>query len=75
MVVELMRHGMNPKQACKEIVSRIIKTNRGKKDFQVGFLALTKEGVFGAYSILGGFNYAVYDQEGNRLIDSPFIGG
>jgi len=75
MVVELMRHGMNPEQACKEIVSRIIKTNRGKKDFQVGFLALTKEGVFGAYSILGGFNYAVYDKEGNRLIDSPFIGG
>ena len=73
MVVELMRNGKDPESACREIVKRIIKTNQEKKDFQVGFLALRKDGVFGAFSILKGFNYAVYDDlKGNRLIDSSF---
>jgi len=73
MVVELMRNGANPKDACKEIVNRILKTNKGKKAFQAGFLALRKDGTFGAFSLVKGFNFAVHDQDGNRLIDSPYI--
>lgn len=72
MVVELMRNGMEPEKACEEIVRRIMKTNNGKSDFQVGFLALRKDGKVGAYSLVSGFNYAVYDKKGNRLVDSPF---
>ena len=72
MVVELMRNGKDPKAACKEVVGRIIKANKGKRDLQVGFLALRKDGAYGSFSILSGFNYAVYDSKGNRLIDSPF---
>ena len=73
MVVELMRNGAEPEEACKEIVRRILKTNNGNKNFQVGFLALRKDGKYGAFSLVSGFNYAVYDKDGNRLIDSPFI--
>ena len=73
MVVELMRNGAEPEEACKEIVKRILKTNNGNKNFQVGFLALRKDGKYGAYSLVSGFNYAVYDKKGNRLIDSQFI--
>ena len=73
MVVELMRNGIEPELACKEIAQRILKTNEGKKDFQVGFLALRKDGAYGAFSIVKGFNYAVYDQKGNRLLDSPYL--
>lgn len=73
MVVELMRNGIEPELACKEIVQRIFKTNKGKKDFQVGFLALRKDGVYGAFSLVKGFNYAVYDKKGNRLLDSPYL--
>ncbi|MCG8307701.1 MAG: N(4)-(beta-N-acetylglucosaminyl)-L-asparaginase [Cytophagales bacterium] len=73
MVVELMRNGRDPESACKEIVQRIIKTNGAKKDLQVGFLALRKDGAYGAFSILKGFNFAVFDaKNGNKLIDSPF---
>ncbi len=72
MVVELMRNGMEPGKACEEIVRRIMKTNNGKSDFQVGFLALRKDGKVGAYSLVSGFNYAVLDKKGNRLVDSPF---
>lgn len=73
MVVELMRSGAEPEEACREIVKRILKTNQGEKDFQVGFLALRKDGTYGAFSLVSGFNYAVYDKSGNRLIDSPFF--
>ncbi len=71
LVVELMRQGYNPEDACKEAVLRIIKKNPERaKEIQVGFLALNKQGEFGAYCIQAGFNYAVYDANGNRLIDS-----
>ena len=73
MVVELMRNGKDPESACREVVSRIIKTNNGKKDFQVGFLALRKDCSFGAFSVLKGFDYAVYDDlKGSRLINSQY---
>ena len=75
MVVELMRNGMVPENACKEIVKRIVKTNKGKNDFQVGFLALRKDGKYGAWALKKGFNFAVQDQSGNNLINSPFTDG
>lgn len=73
MVVELMRSGMDPELACKEIIKRIMKVNHNKNDFQVGFLALRKDGSFGAFAINNGFNFAVYNSSGNKLIDSPSI--
>lgn len=61
LVVELMRQGRSPYEACKEAVMRMV-TIRGDKTktFQVGFIALNKQGEFGAYCLQPGFNYAVY---------------
>jgi N4-(beta-N-acetylglucosaminyl)-L-asparaginase len=71
LVVELMRQGLSPQDACREAVKRIVTKNPAKaKEIQVGFMALNKNGDFGAYCLLPGFNYAVYDASGNRLIDS-----
>ncbi|VXB93136.1 N(4)-(Beta-N-acetylglucosaminyl)-L-asparaginase [Flavobacterium sp. 9AF] len=77
LVVELMRQGKTPQKACEEAVSRIVKltNNRNKnlKDIQVGFIALNKKGEYGAYCIQSGFNYAVKDNSGNKLIDSAYF--
>ena len=71
LVVELMRQGVSPEQACRQAVDRILKKNPSKaKDLQVGFLALNKNGEYGAYCLQKGFNYAVHDSTGNRLLDS-----
>lgn len=75
MIVELMRSGKSPKEACKELVNRIMKANKGKNDIQVGFLALRKDGEIGAFSVVSGFNYAVHDGKSNKLIDSESISG
>lgn len=76
LVVELMRQGKSPQAACEEAVARIVKLtkqrNKNLKDIQVGFIALNKKGQHGAYCIQGGFNFALQDKEGNRLIDADY---
>lgn len=71
LVVELMRQGRSPEEACREAVERIIHKNPKKaREVQVGFLALNKKGEFGAWCLQKGFTYAVYDNSGNRLLNS-----
>lgn len=74
LIVELMRQGVSPADACREAIHRIVKSvNLRKKnimDVQVGFLAINLQGQTGAFSIHKGFNYALNDGNGNRLIDS-----
>ncbi|MFB3387632.1 isoaspartyl peptidase/L-asparaginase family protein [Flavobacterium sp. LAR06] len=76
LVVELMRQGKSPQKACEEAVLRVVKLmkNRNKdlKDIQVGFIALNKKGDYGSYCVQSGFNYAVYDDTGNKLINPEF---
>jgi isoaspartyl peptidase/L-asparaginase-like protein (Ntn-hydrolase superfamily) len=71
LVVELMRQGNSPQQACKLAVERILHKNPAKaKEIQVGFLALNKQGEYGAWCLQKGFTFAVHDAAGNRLLDS-----
>jgi isoaspartyl peptidase/L-asparaginase-like protein (Ntn-hydrolase superfamily) len=70
LVVELMRQGNSPEDACRLAVERIMKKNPEKaKTVQVGFLALNKNGEYGAYCLQKGFTYAVHDSSGNKLYD------
>jgi N4-(beta-N-acetylglucosaminyl)-L-asparaginase len=71
LVVELMRQGRTPEEACREAVERILKKKPDTaKEIQVGFLALNKNGEYGAYCLQKGFNFAVHTSEGNKLYDS-----
>ncbi len=73
-VVEQMRQGKSPAEACKIVVERIRKIKKEKaKDIQVCFIALNKKGESGAYALHKGFNYAVHTQEGNKLFESSFL--
>jgi len=60
LIVELMRQGRTPLEACKEAISRIVKRSpKDLSDVQVGFLAINKNGDFGAYALREGFQYAI----------------
>jgi len=60
LVVEYMRQGNSPREACKKVVERIAKRDPEKaKKIQIGFLAIDKEGNYGAYALQKGFSYAV----------------
>ncbi len=54
-VVEKMRQGMSPQEACEAICQRIIDINGGKSkvDFNDKFVAVNKEGEVGCASIMG----------------------
>ena len=51
LVVELMRQGKTPQEACEEAVNRIAKKQQ-YKDIQVGYCAINKAGMHGGYSCL-----------------------
>jgi N4-(beta-N-acetylglucosaminyl)-L-asparaginase len=70
LVVELMRQGYSPQEACEEAVRRIAKKNKDLKDFQVGYLAINKKGEHGAYCIQKGFNYAINQANKTQVFES-----
>src|SRR5690606_38010653 len=70
LIVELMRQGRSPQEACEEAVRRLIAKNKNIEDIQAGFLAINKDGEYGAYAVHPGFNYAMHHREGKSLIDS-----
>jgi len=70
-VVELMRQGLAPEQACKVAVERIIRIKgETAKDIQVAFLALNKKGETGSFAIQPGFMYAIKNNKEERLVVS-----
>jgi len=71
-VVELMRHGYSPMDACKEACMRIIKKHDDLTGLQCGFIALDKDGNYGAYSIYAGFNFALRTMEEEKMVDATF---
>jgi N4-(beta-N-acetylglucosaminyl)-L-asparaginase len=63
-VIEQMRFGKTPEQACREAVRRIVKRNEAKaKELQVGFLALSRNGEIGAFAVQKGFTFTVTNSE------------
>jgi N4-(beta-N-acetylglucosaminyl)-L-asparaginase len=59
-VVDLMRAGKSPEEACKAVIERIVRVKKEKaKDIQVAFLAINSSGEVGSYALHPGFSYAI----------------
>jgi N4-(beta-N-acetylglucosaminyl)-L-asparaginase len=73
-VVELMRQGLPPDQACKRAVERILKIKGDKaKEIQIGFIAINKKGQYGGYALQKGFSFAVKNNSEERLVVSKSL--
>jgi N4-(beta-N-acetylglucosaminyl)-L-asparaginase len=71
LVVELMRQGKSPQEACEEAIGRIVnKPNSDYKNFQVGYIAVNKKGETGSYAIHQGFSMTKYQNGINEQIQS-----
>jgi N4-(beta-N-acetylglucosaminyl)-L-asparaginase len=74
LIVELMRQGKSPQEACEMAIGRIVnKPGKNFKNFQVGYIAVNKQGETGAYSIHEWFSYNVYKNKENKNIQSDFF--
>jgi N4-(beta-N-acetylglucosaminyl)-L-asparaginase len=67
LVVELMRQGYDPTVACEEALNRVIKAHNGKPDFQIGYIALRKDGEIGSACLKWSFEYALARGGMNKL--------
>ena len=79
LIVELMRQGMSPDQACMKTIERVIAMTerrlldeRGRPLFDLQFYALAKDGRFGSATAYEGGTLAVADYQGARLVPMPF---
>lgn len=74
LIVELMRNGAHPQEACEEAIRRLVRTNAFmKEDYQVGFIAANKAGETGAYAIHPGFTYALHKAGTNQVYKSDSL--
>ena len=71
-VVELMRYGHSPEEACKLAVERIQKKHKDITGLQVGFIAINKNGEVGGYSVYAGFNYALKDSANDKMVEAQY---
>ncbi len=72
-VVELMRAGRTPDEACRAACERILAKHPDARTKQVAFMALRKDGAIGAWSIKHGFQYAIGHAGDVTFIDAPSI--
>ena len=81
MIVEYMRQGKSPEEACLAACRRIVDHNKmrrlqddgGRPTFNVNFYALNKNGEVGGASIFSGSNYVVHDGTDARLVPMPYL--
>jgi len=79
LIVEFMRQGSSPDEACMKTIDRVIAMTeprlldgKSRPLFDLQFFALAKDGRFGSASAYEGDHYAVADSSGARLLPMPF---
>ena len=71
-VVELMRQGKPPEQACMETLKRVVDLFKGNPP-QLNFYALNKKGESGAASIYKGAGYCLHDGAQSYRLESAWL--
>jgi N4-(beta-N-acetylglucosaminyl)-L-asparaginase len=78
LIVEFMRQGLSPDEACMKTIDRVIAMteprllDKGRPLFDLQFFALAKDGRFGSASAYEGDHFAVADASGARILPMPF---
>jgi isoaspartyl peptidase/L-asparaginase-like protein (Ntn-hydrolase superfamily) len=74
LVVEYMRQGLAPREACLEAIRRITRHEPAGKALAINFIALDKQGRYGAASSDSGFPFAVATVSSSRVLTSAGLG-
>ena len=73
LVVELMRQGHSPQEACEYAAKRILSKTRWRPWPMAGLIALRKDGECGGASTCKGFQFAVWNGKSTKLHDAEFF--
>ena len=72
-IVELMRGGKHPTQACREVIKRIVAKQADRKNPHVNFIALDRKGRHGAAGTDEGFVYSVATSLESRVLKPALV--
>jgi N4-(beta-N-acetylglucosaminyl)-L-asparaginase len=72
-IVELMRQGRTPEEACIELIKRIARKDPRGLELSINFVALNKDGEFGAAGTGKGFAFAVTTKSFSRVQQSAAV--
>jgi len=72
-VVEFLRQGIEPQEAVRRVLERILRRNPAMRDQFVGFIALRRDGAHGMASTTSGFKAALTVAGEHRLLDAPRV--
>jgi isoaspartyl peptidase/L-asparaginase-like protein (Ntn-hydrolase superfamily) len=75
LIVEMMRGGMHPQTACVETIRRIAGTDPRGFDLNIHFVALDRQGRYGAAGTGDGFPYAVTTAESSEILRGAVVNG
>ena len=75
MIVEFMRQGLSPEDACIKAIKRAAKVDPLGIDLKIFFIALDKKGRYGAAGTGKGFQYSVTTPKQSRILDSSALSG
>ena len=80
LIVEFMRQGVAPEQACLKALERVVAmtearnlNEKGRPRFDLNFYALAKDGRYGSASLYDGGTFAVADAQGARVEKAAFL--
>jgi isoaspartyl peptidase/L-asparaginase-like protein (Ntn-hydrolase superfamily) len=74
MIVEFMRQGMSPEEACLQLIRRTMRSEPKGANLSINFVALDKHGRYGAAGTDRGFSYSVTTQASSRVLPNPATG-
>ena len=81
-VVEFMRQGASPEEACLKALERIVQTSKrqlhllneeGRPRFGLSFYAINKKGAYGSARIWSGGRYVVHDGTTSREEEAAYL--
>ncbi|MBI1747350.1 MAG: N(4)-(beta-N-acetylglucosaminyl)-L-asparaginase [Acidobacteria bacterium] len=80
-VVENMRRGMTPEQACLEVLERVVKTTKEKRllderkrpKFNLHFYAINRQGEFGSAALWSEATFSLHDGQAAKSMASAYL--
>ena len=69
LIVEFMRSGSTPQEACELAVKRVVQ-KYDCSTIQVGYVAMNKKGEIGAFAVQPGFSFTVTGSNQNEIVRS-----
>jgi isoaspartyl peptidase/L-asparaginase-like protein (Ntn-hydrolase superfamily) len=73
MVVEYMRQGLAPQAACEQTIQRIARQDPKGLNLSINFVALDRQGRFGAAGTDKHFRFAVASPTGSRVLEPGLV--